>query len=99
MIFDKANTADPRNKDVANYDSTDNSDDTLGDNKGDAALAKGNEPGTQDKSDDPRVKTVTPDNDNGDPGPSTEKPITNSSAEQPITNSSNTGQGPAVENL
>jgi hypothetical protein len=98
MIFDKAQTADPRNKDVANYDSTDKSDDTLNENKGDAALAKGNEPGTQDKPDDPLVKTVTPDNDNGDPGPSTE-PVTNSSAEQPITNSSNKGQGPAGENL
>ncbi len=98
MISDDLKT-DPRNKDVANYDSTDKSDDTLNENKDDAALAKGNEPGTQDNSDGPLVKTVTPDNDNGDPGPSTEKPVTNSSAEQPITNSSNKGQGPAGENL
>ena len=99
MISNDSNTADPRNKDVANYDSTDKSDDTLGENTGDSALDKGNEPGTQDNFDGPLVKTVTPDNDNGDPGPSTEQSVTNSSAEQPITNSSNKGQGPSGENL
>ncbi len=99
MISDPVKTADPKNRDIANYGSTDKSDDLIGENTGDSALDKGNEPGTQDKPDDPRVKTVTPDNDNGDPGPSTEQPVTNSSAEQPITNSSNNGQGPSGENL
>lgn len=98
MISNDSNI-DPGNKDIPNYDSTDKSDDTLNENKGDAAIAKGNEPGTQDKPDAPLVKTVTPDNDNGDPGPPADKPVTNSSAEQPITNSSNKGQGPSGENL
>ena len=30
---------------------------------------KGKLPGEQNKKDAPRVRTVTPDNDNGDPGP------------------------------
>ncbi|MDB5130894.1 MAG: hypothetical protein JWR02_643 [Mucilaginibacter sp.] len=50
-------------------------------------LAKGNQSTVQNKPDEKRVPTVTPDNDSGKPGPSSEK------------NSSNKGQGPAGENL
>lgn len=32
-------------------------------------LEKGNQPTKQDKPDDERVPTITPDNDSGDPGP------------------------------
>lgn len=73
-------------KDIAENNNASAHDDTIGENAGDSQLEKGNEPGVQDKPDDTRVKTVTPDNDNGDPGPSTEK-------------SSNKGQGPSGENL
>jgi hypothetical protein len=48
---------------------------------------KGNLPKEQKKMDTPRVKTVTPDNDNGDPGPPADK------------DSSNKGKGPKGENL
>lgn len=40
---------------------------------GDHELAKGNQPNVQKKPDDERVKTVTPDNDSGDPGPPVEE--------------------------
>jgi hypothetical protein len=49
--------------------------------------SKGKMPKEQNKSDAPRVKTVTPDNDNGDPGPPAKK------------DSSNKGKGPKGENL
>ena len=35
----------------------------------DPDLAKGNQPNVQNKKDDERVHTVTPDNDSGAPGP------------------------------
>jgi len=50
-------------------------------------LQKGIQAGEQSKPDKPRVKTVTPDNDNGDPGAPAQK------------DSSNKGKGPAGENL
>jgi hypothetical protein len=53
----------------------------------DGNLKKGKQPTVQSKPDATRVKTVTPGNDNGEPGPSVEE------------SSSNVGQGPAVENL
>ncbi len=92
------NNTDPNNQNISNNDNTENSDDTLGENSGDSALDKGNEPGVQDKADDTRLKTVTPDNDNGDPGPSDEKPATNKQSDAD-TPSSNKGQGPSGENL
>jgi hypothetical protein len=49
--------------------------------------SKGKLPNEQNKPDAPRVKTVTPDNDNGDPGAPAK------------TNSSNKGKGPKGENL
>jgi len=49
-------------------------------------LAKGKQATVQSKPDSKRVTTVTPSNDSGKPGPSSEK-------------SSNVGQGPAGENL
>jgi len=95
---DQENVVDPKNRDITNYDSTDKSDDTLGENAGDSAIDQSNDPNVQDKPDEARVKTVTPAED-GEPGTEDEKPITNSSAEQPVTNSSNKGQGPSGENL
>ena len=50
------------------------------------SLAKGKQPTMQNKPDRSRKNTIVPDNDNGKPGPSSEK-------------SSNVGQGPSVENL
>ena len=51
------------------------------------SLAKGNQPNVQKKPDNERVKTVTPDNDSGDPGPPVEE------------RTSNKKQGPKGENL
>lgn len=42
-------------------------------NQSDQTTEKGKEPGVQDQPDDQRIKTVTPDNDNGDPGPPAEE--------------------------
>ncbi|MDB5140007.1 MAG: hypothetical protein JWR12_1923 [Mucilaginibacter sp.] len=42
--------------------------------KADENLAKGKQPTVQNKSDEKRVPTVTPDNDSGTPGESAEKP-------------------------
>ncbi|RYZ95291.1 MAG: hypothetical protein EOP47_26115 [Sphingobacteriaceae bacterium] len=55
--------------------------------KDEHSLAKGNQINEQKKPDNERVKTVTPDNDSGDPGPPVEERI------------SNKGQGPKGENL
>ncbi|WDF53644.1 hypothetical protein [Mucilaginibacter sp. KACC 22063] len=101
MIPENENVQDPKDeKDIANNSNTEKDDDTLGDNTGDASIQQGNEPNVQDKPDDVLVPTVTPDHDNGEPGPSGEQPVTNSSAEQPVTEtSSNKGQGPSGENL
>jgi len=81
------NVQNPKSeKDIADNNNASPKDDTIGENAGSAA-EKGKEPNVQDKPDGPRVTTVTPDNDSGDPGPSKEQP------------SSNKGQGPAGENL
>ncbi len=61
-------------------------------------LAKGNQQTTQNKPDETRVETVTPSNDNGEPGPSSEK-LSNTDQEPPEEKSSNVNQGPSVENL
>jgi len=50
-------------------------------------LRKGTQAGEQNKQDNTLIKTVTPDNDNGDPGKPAQK------------NSSNKGKGPSGENL
>jgi hypothetical protein len=51
------------------------------------ATEKGKQPEVQDKQDEQRVKTVTPDNENGDPGPPADQ------------ESSNKGKGPKGEDL
>ncbi|RKR82532.1 hypothetical protein BDD43_2717 [Mucilaginibacter gracilis] len=51
------------------------------------SLAKGKQAQEQNKPDNKRVTTVTPDNDNGKPGGPAKK------------DSSNKGKGPAGENL
>lgn len=81
------NVSNPKDeKDIADNNNASVHDDIIGENAGDPQFEKGKEPGVQDKPDEVRVKTVTPDNDNGDPGPSDEQ-------------SSNKGQGPSGENL
>ena len=52
--------------------------------KTDERFKKGHQANEQSKKDAPRVKTVTPDNENGKPG---------------APDSSNKGKGPAGENL
>jgi len=53
----------------------------------DSDLQKGTQAGEQNQPDSTRVKTVTPENDNGDAGAPAQK------------DSSNKGKGPAGENL
>lgn len=66
---------------------TDNpSNDDIGENAGDSELSKGSTPDVQNKPDEDRVDTVTPNNDSGTPGPSTEE-------------TSNKDGGPSEENL
>ncbi|WP_158827966.1 hypothetical protein [Mucilaginibacter lacusdianchii] len=62
--------------------------DNIGENAGDSQLSKGSTPNVQDKPDDTRVDTVTPDNDSGTPGPSTDE----------SSNKQSDG-GPSTENL
>lgn len=50
-----------------------NKDDSVTNKDGDNYLEKGEQPTDQKKPDKERVPTVTPDNDNGDPGPPAEK--------------------------
>lgn len=58
-----------KEQDASRNDNTELGDDTLGENTGDSALEKDREENDPSKKDDPRIKTVTPDNDNGRPGP------------------------------
>lgn len=64
-----------------------NKDDSVTNKDGDNNLEKGEQPTNQKKPDKERVPTVTPDNDNGDPGPPADD------------NSTNKDGGPAKENL
>ena len=49
-----------------------NKDDSITNKDGDNYLEKGEQPTDQNKPDKERVPTVTPDNDNGEPGPPAE---------------------------
>jgi hypothetical protein len=81
------NDQDPQEgQDTTQNEDTSANGDQMGENAGDSAIEKGSEPNVQNKPDDTRVETVVPDNDSGDPGPSTE-------------DSSNTDGGPSEENL
>jgi hypothetical protein len=64
-----------------------NKDDAVTNKDGDNNLEKGKQPTDQKNPDKERVPTVTPDNDNGNPGPPAEE------------SSSNKDGGPAQENL
>ncbi|MBS1531362.1 MAG: hypothetical protein JSU01_13735 [Bacteroidetes bacterium] len=46
-----------------------NKDEAVTNKDGDSYLEKGKQPAEQKKPDEERVPTVTPDNDNGEPGP------------------------------
>lgn len=50
-----------------------NNDDSVTNKDGDNYLEKGEQPTEQKKPDKERVPTVTPDNDNGEPGPPAEE--------------------------
>jgi hypothetical protein len=73
---------DPKDEHITNDDSA------VTNKDGDNNLEKGEQPAVEDESDSERVKTVTPDNENGDPGPPDEE-----------SDPSNKGKGPADENL
>ncbi len=47
-----------------------NKDDSVTNKDGDNYLEKGKQPTNQDKNEQERIPTVTPNNENGDPGPS-----------------------------
>jgi hypothetical protein len=64
-----------------------NKDDSVTNKDGNNSLEKGEQRTHQKKADEKRVPTVTPDNDNGDPGP----PVKN--------NSSNKNGDPSNDNL
>jgi hypothetical protein len=83
--FDRANGQGQNHDTQGNVDNVNN--ESVRTNTDADELYKGGEPNVQDKPDDTRVETVVPDNDSGDPGPSSEQ------------NSSNKGQGPSGENL
>jgi hypothetical protein len=51
-----------------------NKDDSVTNNESNSDLEKGEQENVQKKPDEERVPTVTPDNENGDPGPPEEKP-------------------------
>ncbi|MCJ8209835.1 hypothetical protein MUY27_08950 [Mucilaginibacter sp. RS28] len=82
-----------------NNDHTKPGDGTIGENTDNSAIKKDNEPNVQDKPDEVRVPTVTPGNDSGDPGPSTDHPSSEGDAGSQDGDSSNKGKGPSGENL
>jgi len=90
MATENDNVQDP-NEETSRAQQDNPGNDDIGENAGDSELSKGSTPNVQNKPDEERVDTVTPDNDNGTPGPSTETPASEES--------SNKGQGPANENL
>ena len=61
--------SDPKDEQILNKD------DSITNKDGDNYLEKGEQPTDQNKPDPKRVATVTPDNDNGEPGrPAEDKP-------------------------
>jgi hypothetical protein len=72
---------DPKDEKIINKDTS------VTNKDGDNDLEKGVQPTDQKKPDQERVPTVTPDNENGNPGPPEDE------------STSNVGQGPSVENL
>ena len=85
MATENDNVQDP-NEEKTRAQTDNPGNDDIGENAGDSELSKGSTPNVQDKPDDTLVDTVTPDNDNGTPGPSTEE-------------TSNKDGGPSDENL
>jgi hypothetical protein len=79
-------STDPKDQQATDNDNASAHDDTIGENTGDTSVEKGESPGVQDKPDDTRVKTVTPDNDND-------------ALSQSDDSQSNKDQGPSGENL
>ena len=62
-------------------------------------LAKGTQPDEQEKKNEQRLKTVTPDNDNGTPGEPVEAASTGKNTNTHEADSSNKGKGPLGEDL
>ncbi len=73
---------DPKDEQITNDDNA------VTNKDGDNNLEKGQQLTEQEKPDAERIETVTPDNENGDPGPPEDE-----------EDSSNVGKGPAGENL
>jgi hypothetical protein len=59
-----------------------NKDNSATNKEADSDLEKGEQETVQQKPDDERVPTVTPDNDNGDPGPPAEDPAVDKGGQQ-----------------
>ncbi|MBS7565274.1 hypothetical protein KHS38_12745 [Mucilaginibacter sp. Bleaf8] len=87
MSAENNNAQDP-NEEQTRAQTDNPGNDDIGENAGDSELSKGNTPNVQNKPDDTRVDTVTPDNDSGTPGPSTDE-----------TSNKPSDGGPANENL
>jgi len=63
MIMEKDTTQSPKDEQITNKD------DSVTNKDGGNDLETGEQPIEQEKADDVQVPTVTPDNDNGSPGP------------------------------
>jgi hypothetical protein len=61
--MENVQSRDPKDDQITNKD------DSITNKDGDNYLEKGEQPTEQNKPDKERVPTVTPDNENGDPGP------------------------------
>lgn len=79
--MESAAVKDPKDDKITNRD------DSVTNKDGNNNLEKGEQPTNQKRPDEKRVPTITPDNDNGDPGPPVED------------GSSNKNGGSARENL
>lgn len=71
-------TPDPKDDQITNNDNS------VTNKDGDTDLEKGKLETEQKKPDDERVPTVTPDNDNGDPGPPAEKKAVDKGGDKPV---------------
>jgi hypothetical protein len=69
--------ANPKDEQITNQDNSVTNADP------DTETEKGLQENEQEKPDDVRVPTVTPDNDNGDPGPPSEQPAVDKGENQP----------------
>lgn len=69
LLYNKPHIMAPKDEKIINKDNS-----ATNQEAADTDLEKGGQENLQEKPDDKLVPTVTPDNDNGDPGPTSEKP-------------------------